>query len=117
MAKTIERQGSPKTPMLPRARGLISRVMAASFALCAFAVAIIAGMAAGLGPGAILGRALVAMIICYPVGYLAGMVCQKVVDEHIEQHERLQETDAAAAVASVPDDGASSSEVEEVLTV
>ncbi len=67
--------------------GTLTRVMAGCFALSAFAVAIVAGMA-GYGSAAdILSRALIAMVLCYPVGMIAGMICERVVNERVAQHE------------------------------
>jgi H+/gluconate symporter-like permease len=95
---------------------VISRVVAASFALCAFAVAIVAGMAAGQGTGAILTRALVAMIICYPVGYLAGMICQWVVDQHIDADQKQAEG-GVDSEESTEDVATDASHADEVITV
>ncbi len=75
--------------------GGVSRAVAGCFALAAFAVAVVAGLAGGNGATAILLRALVVMAVCYPVGLLAGLVCQFVVD----QHGRQQAEDAAAAAS------------------
>ena len=75
--------------------GGVSRAVAGCFALAAFAVAVVAGLAGGNGATAILLRALIVMVICYPVGLLAGLVCQYVVDQHVRQ----QAAEAAAAAS------------------
>ena len=60
--------------------------IAGCFALSAFTVAIIAGMAAGNTAASILRRALLALVICYPVGLLVGGVARRVVEEHLATH-------------------------------
>ncbi len=44
--------------------GVLSNVLAGCFAMAAFAVAILAGLAGGNSPASILLRALIAMIVC-----------------------------------------------------
>ncbi len=61
----------------------VSHLVAGCLALAAFAVAIVAGLAAGNAPTPILLRAVIAMIACYPVGLVIGLVCQRVIDEHL----------------------------------
>jgi len=65
------------------------RVIAACFALAAFAVAIIAGLAGGADTAQVLLRAVIAMMLCYPVGLVAGMVCERVIRAHVES-ERVK---------------------------
>jgi hypothetical protein len=100
--------------------GSVTRVMAACFALAAFAVAIIAGLSAGNAPASVLSRAIIAMLLCYPVGFVAGLVCERVVSWHIAaQDARAAEASAGAAAGAVA--GAPMAvdvvEDEEVLTV
>ncbi len=64
--------------------GAASRAVAGCFALAAFAVAVVAGLAGGNAPSAILVRALIAMIVCYPMGLVIGLVCQHVIEEHVK---------------------------------
>ncbi len=64
--------------------GAASRAVAGCFALAAFSVAVVAGLAGGNAPSSILVRALIAMIVCYPVGLVIGLVCQHVVEEHVK---------------------------------
>ncbi len=61
-----------------------SKIIAGCFALCAFAVAIVAGLASGNSAAQILLRAILAMLVCYPVGFIAGLVCEYVVRSHIK---------------------------------
>jgi hypothetical protein len=64
--------------------GAASRAVAGCFALAAFAVAVVAGLAGGNTPSSILLRALMAMIVCYPIGLVIGLVCQHVIEEHVK---------------------------------
>ena len=80
--------------------GAASRAVAGCFALAAFAVAVVAGLAGGNTPSSILVRALMAMVVCYPVGLVIGLVCQRVIEEHVKA------SPAANAVAQ-PGSGAS----------
>lgn len=59
-----------------------ARTIATCFALAAFAVAIFAGVSAGVDAAQILLRAVLSMVVCYPVGMLAGMACEGVIRAH-----------------------------------
>ncbi len=63
-----------------------SNVIAACFALAAFAVAVVAGIAGGNPATSILVRALIAMIGCYPAGLIIGLICARVMTDHIQAH-------------------------------
>ena len=63
-------------------RGSPGQVLGGCFAMAAFAVAVVAGLARDNTPSAILLRAVIAMIVCYPVGMLVGMMCLRVLQEH-----------------------------------
>lgn len=71
-------------------------MIAGCFALSAFTVAIIAGVAGANSAFDVVWRALLAMLLCYPVGYVVGMLCERTVDDHIKS------TTAAAHHAAVP---------------
>lgn len=58
-------------------------MIASVFALAAFAVAIIAGLAAQNTPARILGTALVGMFVCHLAGLCAGAIGERVVMEHL----------------------------------
>ncbi len=95
---------------------VVSRVIAGCFALAAFAVAVVAGVAGSNPPTVVLGRALMAMLLCYPVGFLVGLICQHAINEHLRANE------AANPVPEAPvlDDelaGPGHEGGEEVLTV
>ncbi len=88
--------------------------VAGCFALAAFSVAVVAGLAGGNGTGTILARAILAMIACYPLGLLVGLICQRVVQEHL----RLQaEIDAEAAPAALAEQNEQSAEENEDVIV
>lgn len=79
-------------------------------ALAAFAVAVIAGVAAGNNASSVLVRAIIAMMACYPIGMLIGVVAGRVVKDHIERHREANPApQAGEQVVDVPqdqDDGA-----------
>lgn len=59
-----------------------SQVIAGCFAMSAFVIAIIAGLAAQNEASSVLFRAVAAMFIAYPVGLIAGSMCAGIVREH-----------------------------------
>ena len=59
--------------------------IAGTFAMAAFAVAILAGLASGNAATSVLLRAVGAMLVCYPIGLAAGGVAQRLVQEHVER--------------------------------
>jgi putative Mn2+ efflux pump MntP len=61
----------------------LSRLIAASFGLCAFVVAIISGLAVENPAGQTLTTALVVMIVCNLVGLGIGVVAERVVSDHV----------------------------------
>ncbi len=67
--------------------GSLGQVLGGCFAMAAFAVAVVAGLARDNTPSAILLRAVIAMIVCYPVGMLVGMMCLRVLQEHVKAHQ------------------------------
>lgn len=86
--------------------------IAGCFALAAFAVAVVAGLAGGNPSASILLRALSAMIACYPIGLVIGMVCQHVVREHLAAEARAEEVAEAARQSAQ-----SAKEAEDVMVV
>jgi uncharacterized protein involved in response to NO len=58
------------------------KVVAAVFALSAFAVALIAGLGAGNDTTTVLSRALGALLICQIIGLIAGLIIERVIREH-----------------------------------
>jgi len=59
--------------------GVAAKVIGACSGLTAFAVAMVAGLAADNTAEAVLSRALVAMIICNVLGWFAGLICERTV--------------------------------------
>ena len=98
--------------------GAASRAVAGCFALAAFAVAVVAGLAGGNTPSAILVRALIAMIVCYPLGLVIGLVCQHVIEEHVKARPDAHVAPARGAGATPAVQSAKSAEeAEDVMVV
>ena len=96
---------------------VVSRVIAGCFALAAFAVAVVSGLAGMNPPTVVLGRALIIMLLCYPVGFLVGLICQRAIDEH---HHAFESANPVPEDPTQGQDGLTDSPVdgeEEVLTV
>jgi tetrahydromethanopterin S-methyltransferase subunit C len=72
-----------------------SRLVAATFGLTGFAVAVVAGLAADNGSTRVLGAALVSMVVCHILGLGIGAVGERVVNEHLNVY-RAARTGAAA---------------------
>jgi hypothetical protein len=98
--------------------GAASRAVAGCFALAAFAVAVVAGLAGGNSPSAILFRALIAMVVCYPVGLVIGLVCQRVVEDHVNaQPAAGSAPEAAQRAAPAEQDVQNAQETQDVMVV
>jgi hypothetical protein len=95
--------------------GAASRAVAGCFALAAFAVAVIAGLAGGNASSSILVRALIAMIVCYPVGLIIGLVCQHVIEDHVRTRSVVSET--ATGVLPAEQNAENAKEAEDVMVV
>jgi hypothetical protein len=61
-------------------------MIASIFALAAFAVAVVAGLAGDNATRTILTNAIVAMIVCNVVGLLIGAVLERTIDDHMKQY-------------------------------
>jgi len=95
--------------------GVATKAIAGCFALAAFSVAVIAGLASDNTAASILTRALFAMVACYPVGLLVGFVCRHVIEHHLEEPPETEETDTVNVPA---DQSAESAEkAEDVIVV
>lgn len=66
--------------------GKPGRLIAATFALAGFAVAVVAGLGAGNPSARVLGVAIVAMIVCRAIGAVAGAIGERVVREHVDSY-------------------------------
>jgi len=94
-------------------KGIAATTIAGCFALAAFAVAIVAGLASGNGAASILTRAIYALVGCYPLGLAIGLIAQRVIQDHIKAHRSAHpahELPEQDAVDNSPDE-------EEVLVV
>ena len=91
-----------------------TRVIASSFALIAFALAIVMGLYVGNEAIAILSRALLVMFISYWVGMCVGAVGHRAIQEHLnryrldnpiprldDNHDIISGTDAASEHAAL----------------
>lgn len=67
--------------------GVSARVMAAIFALAAFAIAVVSGMAAGNPAEVVLRQAILCLGGCFGVGLAVGLVLERVVTEHVERRK------------------------------
>ncbi len=94
-------------------------VIAGCFALAAFAVAVVAGVAGGNPASVVLGRALLAMTLCYPMGLMIGALCHRVVQEHLEATDRAAKAvpHGAGDAGEVEVDNAQPSRKEDVIAV
>jgi len=81
-------------------QGTPAKLAAGCCALGAFAVAIIAGLAAENAADVILTRAIVCMSVCYLVGALIGAVGSRAIEEGVRAH---QAANPAAESASDPE--------------
>lgn len=88
-----------------------SSVIAGCFALSAFAVAVLAGLATDNPAAQVLGRAIVCMLVCYPVGLAIGLVCVRVISAHVEAHRQANPIPGEAKLAPKADIAASAEEV------
>jgi putative Mn2+ efflux pump MntP len=67
--------------------GIANKVIAASLALSAFAVAVVAGLAAGNPPRSILFSAVVSMIACQILGLFIGSLAERAIADHLAAHK------------------------------
>lgn len=91
-----------------------TRVIAASLGLSAFALAIVAGLAAENPAETILLRAVVSMIVCHIVGWCVGLTAEWAAMEAVSTYERQRSN---AAGARVPSEAAEVKDVDSVVAV
>jgi tetrahydromethanopterin S-methyltransferase subunit C len=82
--------------------GVTSKLIATALGLCGFAVAILAGLAAGNDTARILTTAIVCMIICQFAGLAVGILGERVVSEHLETYRKQHPIPGAAGEPSAP---------------
>ena len=81
------------------------RVIASCFALAAFAVSVLTGLAENIDAAQILLRAVAAMIVCFPVGAIVGLTCDSVIRSHLSaKSSDAQGAAPAAASAEVAEE-------------
>ena len=68
--------------------GITTKLIATAFALCGFAVAVVAGLAAGNSAQRVLTTALVSMILCQLMGLLVGIVGERTAIEYVQAYKR-----------------------------
>jgi putative Mn2+ efflux pump MntP len=67
--------------------GIATKVIAASMALSAFAVAIVAGLAAGNPARSVLFNAVVSMIVCQILGLFIGAFAERAIADHMKAYK------------------------------
>lgn len=83
-------------------KGAAASTIAACFALSAFTVAIVAGLAAKNPAASVLFRAVIALLICYPIGLGIGMILQRVVRQHVDAHRIANPAPASDQAGASP---------------
>jgi putative Mn2+ efflux pump MntP len=91
-----------------------TRVIAASLGLSAFAIAIVAGLAADNPAQTILVRAMASLVACHIVGWCVGMVAERTALEAVAAYELERLGTPAGAV---PAGGAKVKDVDDFVTV
>jgi tetrahydromethanopterin S-methyltransferase subunit C len=91
-----------------------TRVIAASLGLSAFAIAIVAGLAAENPAETILARAVVSMVVCHVVGWCVGLTAERAVMDAVDAYERERSN---AVHGPVPAAGAEVKVVDSVVSV
>lgn len=79
-----------------------AKVIASIFALAAFAVAIVAGLAAQNSAARVLGTAVAAMVVCHVVGLCIGAIGESVLTEHLSRDKTGSASSEHQAQASAP---------------
>lgn len=69
-------------PAAPKGRRGAAPKVGACFALAAFAVAMVAGLEAGLPMLTVLARGVLVLVICYPVGIAIGLIIDRIIADH-----------------------------------
>ena len=75
--------------------GSTSRVIASCLGLSGFAIAVVAGLAAGNPGGRVLTVALVCMIACHLVGLATGLVGERVIEDYMRQYKAAHPIEGA----------------------
>lgn len=81
-------------------QGAPTRLTATCCGLAAFAIAIVAGLAADIPADAILARALTAMFLCWIAGAILGLIGERAIEDHLQN---LRDIDDSSARAEEPE--------------
>jgi hypothetical protein len=117
---TVEQQEEEKARIARRGetvKGSIGHVIAGCFALAAFAVALIAGLAGDNAAAAVLLRALMAMILGYPLGLVAGMICARAIDAGVQDARNRRDEPSETGPSGLPHAEPGSRASEQVISV
>jgi putative Mn2+ efflux pump MntP len=76
-----------------------TKLIAAMLGLSAFAIAIVAGLAAGNDASRVLSQAIVCMVVCQMVGWGVGLAGERVVSEYLESYRAARPLPDAGAGA------------------
>jgi hypothetical protein len=79
-------------------------IIASSFALIGFAVAVAAGIAADNSAATTIWRALGAMILCYMIGRVIGAIAMRAMREHVTQYKQSHPIESANDAGGDPAD-------------
>jgi hypothetical protein len=86
--------------------GTPARLIASCFGLSGFAVAVVAGMAAGNSGSRVLSVALCSLIICHIVGLCAGLIGERIVEEYMKQYRAARPITPGNSPQSIDSSGA-----------
>jgi hypothetical protein len=81
-----------------------SRIIATAFALTAFSVSIVCGLASGNAPLSILIHALIVMVVCQIIGLVAGEVLAYAARSHVDSRgvKTLNDAGDRAKAEAIP---------------
>ncbi len=82
-----------------------AKFIASTFGLAAFAIAVIAGMAAQNPADRVLGRALICFVICQVIGWILGSIGERAVEEAVDQLAASESPEPAVEVVLSDEDG------------
>jgi putative Mn2+ efflux pump MntP len=80
--------------------GIPTKVIGACAGLTAFAIALVAGLAADNPAEDVLFRALIALVACQLIGGLVGMVGERTVREAIREYQSSHPVNSSSTVVS-----------------
>lgn len=84
--------------------GVPTKVIAGSFGLSGFAIALFAGLAAGNPAEVVLLRGVVSMIVCNVLGWVVGAVAERTLEDGIKSYQLLRPVPEARSGTRPPVD-------------